>query len=205
MINNLKKIKKILDNRADIKRLVGSYFFFKEHADKTTFGSITEEDELGIKKAVENANLFDGAIVEIGTLFGHTTNLISTIKLKEKKLIAVENFGWNPFSLPKEAHQLFLRRTLRYGLNHLNVSIYEGDAASFYAKNRDMKVSMVFIDAGHDYKSVIRDIEWAISVNCKVIAGHDYVDIHPGVIEAVKEKFGDKIELIGSVWIHFNS
>jgi predicted O-methyltransferase YrrM len=204
MINKLKNLKKVLDNRADIKRLIGSYFFFKEHADKTTFGSITEEDELGIKKAVEKANLSNGAIVEIGTLFGHTTNLISSIKSKEKKLVAVENFGWNPFSLPKEAHQLFLKRTLRYGLNHLNVSTYEGDAASFYAKNMDMEVSMVFIDAGHDYKSVIRDIEWALAVNCKVIAGHDYVDIHPGVIEAVKEKFGDKIELIGSVWIHIN-
>lgn len=204
-MKKLKIIKKILDNRSDIKRLVKNYFFFKEHADKTSFGSITEEDELGIKKAVEKANLFDGAIVEIGTLFGHTTNLISTIKLKDKKLIAVENFGWNPFILPQEAHRLFLQRTLRYGLDHLNVEVFEGDSASFYSENMTLQVSMVFIDAGHDYESVIKDINWALSVNCKVIAGHDFVDIHPGVIKAVKEKFGNNIELFGSVWIYYNN
>jgi hypothetical protein len=60
----------------------------------------------------------------------------------------------------------------------------------------------VFIDAFHDYKSVRRDIDWAVSTGCPVISGHDYTDIHPGVITAVNETFGKSISLYGSVWIH---
>jgi hypothetical protein len=202
MIKKLNKLKKVLENQFEIRRLIQSYFFFKEHTDKTSFGSITEEDEKGISKAVELANLTKGSIIEIGTLFGHTTNLIASLKSKEKSLIAVENYQWNPFSLPKEAHQLFLKRTLRYALDHLNVTLYEGDVEDFYEQNKNIEVSMVFIDAGHDYQSVIRDIDWALKVNCKIISGHDYVNLNPGVIKAVDERFGNKIELFGSVWIY---
>lgn len=204
MLKKLNKIKKVLKNHLEIRRLIQSYFFFTEHSDKTSFGSITEEDEKGISKAVELANLTKGAIVEIGTLFGHTTNLITSLKSEEKSLIAIENYQWNPFSLPKEAHQLFLKRTLRYALDHLNVTLYEGDVANFYDQHKDMEVSMVFIDAGHDYQSVLRDIDWALEVNCKVISGHDYVNLHPGVVQAVTERFGNKIELFGSVWVYKN-
>jgi hypothetical protein len=49
---------------------------------------------------------------------------------------------------------------------------------------------------------VKQDIGWAISIDCPVISGHDYRDVHPGVVKAVDEAFGDKISLYGSVWIH---
>ena len=32
--------------------------------------------------------------------------------------------------------------------------------------------------------------------------GHDYIDDHPGVIQAVDEAFGEKITLYGSIWVH---
>ena len=202
MRHKFNKLKKILKNQSAIRRLIESYFLFQEHSDKTSFGSITKTDELGIQKAVKHANGYSGAIIEIGTLFGHTTNLIASLKNKEKKLIAVENYEWNPFSLPKEAHQLFLKRTLRYLVDNCNVEIYEGDVEEFYEKNNDTSISMVFIDAGHDYKSVLRDIDWALNIGCKVISGHDYTDLHPGVIKAVNERFGTMFETYGSVWIH---
>ena len=85
---------------------------------------------------------------------------------------------------------------------HCSTQIFDGDAADFYSANATLRPSMVFIDAQHDYKSVKQDIDWAVSVGCPVISGHDYHDMCPGVIKAVNESFGDKFTLYGSVWIH---
>ena len=101
----------------------------------------------------------------------------------------------------EEAHKKFLERTLWVAIEHRNTRIYEGNVVEFYLANRTMKPSMVFIDAEHDYASVKRDIDWALSVGCKVISGHDYTSLHPGVVKAVDEAFGRKIEVWGSVWI----
>lgn len=56
-------------------------------------GSINKEDEKGIAKAVEYAEEYNGPIVEIGALFGHTTQLIATLKDIERELIAVISPG----------------------------------------------------------------------------------------------------------------
>jgi hypothetical protein len=64
---------------------------------------------------------------------------------------------------------------------------------------------MVFIDAAHDYKSVKKDIEWCMACGCPVICGHDYSDIHPGVVRAVDEAFAGKIVVQGSVWIYYRN
>lgn len=202
MLNKLKTLGKVVRHQSDIRALVQNYFLFAEHADKTAYGSISLEDEKGIERGIELAANNPGPIIEIGTLFGHTTNLIATKKATEKPLIAVENYIWNPFQLPKGAHKMYLHRTLRYVMDHANVSIAETDAANFYRENPTLKPSMIFIDAEHDYHSVKRDIDWAKSVGCEVIAGHDYLPLHPGVVKAVSEAFGKEIEVYGSVWLH---
>jgi hypothetical protein len=47
----------------------------------------------------------------------------------------------------------------------------------------------VYIDAQHDYASVIADIRswWPVLSEHGILAGHDYDETHPGVILAVKE------------------
>lgn len=196
------RIKALMKNLRLLKSLISSYSFFLAYPEKSVWGSITEEDEEGIKQAVLYASLHEGPIVEIGTLFGHTTNLIASLKQTSVPLIAVENFTWNPFFLSPEVHRRFTRRTLRYVMDHCSTQIFDGDAADFYLANASLKPSLVFIDAENDYKSVKRDIDWAISTGCPVIAGHDYMDIFPEVVKAVDDAFGDKFSLYGSVWIH---
>lgn len=98
-----------------------------------------------------------------------------------------------------------MKRTLRYVIQFCHVEIYEGNVEDFYDQNMDAAVSMVFIDAYHDYHSVKRDIAWAVSVGCKGISGHDYLDIHAGVKRAVDEHFGDNFKLFGSVWVHISN
>lgn len=50
----------------------------------------------------------------------------------------------------------------------------------------------VFIDAGHDYRSVCDDIAHYLPIVKPggIIAGHDYQPNYPGVIAAVNEKLG---------------
>ena len=60
---------------------------------------------------------------------------------------------------------------------------------------------MVFIDADHSYRATLADIRWAQSIGVPVIAGHDYQDLHPGVVQAVDECFPEAFRVVGSVWI----
>lgn len=65
------------------------------------------------------------------------------------------------------------------------------------------QVDMVFIDANHDYDSVIEDIEaWLPHVRPGgIIAGHDYgFAMFPGVKQAVDELFPDGVSVLGTVW-----
>jgi len=198
----IKSIPQIIKHRKLFRALLSNYLLFLSNPEKSVWGSITEDDEEGIKHAVKLASNHEGPIVEIGALFGHTTNLLASLKAKDTPLIAIENFSWNPFCLPPNAHRMFAERTIRYSLDHCSTQIFDGDADTFYSENVNLKPSLVFIDARHDYESVMRDIEWAVRTGCPVITGHDYIDVHPGVIKAVDETFSGNISVYGSVWVH---
>lgn len=170
-------------------------------ADNFLLGSISLEDESGIKKAVDLAGAFEGPILEIGTLFGHTTNLIATLAEKGKQIITIDNFRWNPFGLSPEMHMQFTERTIRYILKHRNTYLFKGNASDFYANYNGVRPSMVFIDADHSYDAVKNDINWAFKLRIPVISGHDYSPLHPGVQKAVSDFFGTKIQIFGTVWI----
>ena len=196
------KLVQVIRHRDEVKRAINRALISMETPKESYWGSITEEDEVGIRHAIIQASKFEGPIVEIGALFGHTTAFIASLKRNEVPLYAVDNFTWNPFGLTPKEHRLFLMRTIRFAIAHCSTQVFDGSAADFYAANPGLNPSMVFIDAAHDYQSVRRDIEWAISAGCPVISGHDYSDICPGVIRAVDEIWGKNISLFGSVWIY---
>ncbi len=67
----------------------------------------------------------------------------------------------------------------------------------------DQWADFVFIDAGHSYAAVSEDVRlWQSKVRPGGwFGGHDYHPSFPGVIEAVHEAFGDRIELLdGWIW-----
>lgn len=64
----------------------------------------------------------------------------------------------------------------------------------------DGSVDFVFIDAEHTYDAVKADIEaWTRKVKPGgIIAGHDYDDYWQGLIQAVNEAFGDRVQRVVS-------
>lgn len=73
------------------------------------------------------------------------------------------------------------------------------EAAADRARNGYM-FDMVFIDAGHTYEDCKNDIEAWLPKAKKLIAGHDYCHGWPGVMRAVKEKFGDRFKTVDTIW-----
>jgi tetratricopeptide (TPR) repeat protein len=85
-----------------------------------------------------------------------------------------------------------------------NVVINQNDgsvaAKQYPAKNFDM----VFIDAGHTYEDVKRDIANWLPKTKFLICGDDYMpDIWMGVCQAVDEAFGKPDGVVGKIWYKF--
>jgi hypothetical protein len=202
MLRKLSRALRIVKMHRELRSIITNYFFLCENRDQTFWGSISEEDEKGIIELTKKAGTLPGPIVEIGALFGFTTQLIATYKPIEKKLIAVENFSWNPFYISPTDHRIMTQRILRYAMQYCNTTIFDGSSEKFYDTYKGEKPSMVFIDAEHSYERVMEDIDWAIKLGIPMIAGHDYCELHPEVVRAVDEVFQNKIKVIGSVWCH---
>lgn len=195
-------IRSLWKNRRQLASVVQSHNFYLENRDVTLWGGISDEEEIGIREAVLRAAPFQGPIIEIGALFGWTTQLLASCKAPEKELIAVDNFCWNPFCIPNNDHRAILHRTLRYCRQHCRTRIFEGTARQFYDTYDGPTPSMVFIDGDHSYAAVRDDIDWACRRGVPVIVGHDYNPrLHQVVVRAVDERFQKQIDLFGSLWI----
>ena len=83
------------------------------------------------------------------------------------------------------------------------IKMWSAEAAPLY---EDKSLDFVFIDARHTYDMVTLDIEsWLPKVkDGGVLAGHDYFDKFPAVVQAVDDYFGDSISVRGNSWIYQN-
>ncbi len=136
-------------------------------------------------------------VVEIGTLFGLTARELSR-NIASGRVIAVDNFSWNPFGLPSKVHEAFTKRMLRGS----NVELINCSSDNWRNQVKG-PIGMIFFDASHRYEDVKAECLWAQSAGIKIICGHDYGNPNPrfGVTRAVDEIFGaDNIELVGMCW-----
>jgi predicted O-methyltransferase YrrM len=131
-----------------------------------------------------------GPIVEVGTLFGWSTRVMTLFKERDRELITVDNYGWNPLGLPPERHRSSTSESLAEAVRSHNVRIVARDKASFYETYAGPPPALVFLDAVHSYEQTKADIDWARRVDAGVICLHDYSPEHPGVVQAVDEAGG---------------
>jgi len=163
-------------------------------------GSVQRHELGAIQRAIDAANKINGPIVEIGALFGMTTIKLAKWKLPDKKILAVDNFAWNPLGLSPIEHQELTRGVLGFLLDRGDVEIVVSGKDEFFQSYKETPPSMVFVDAIHSYEETLRDIENAKRIGARIIAGHDYSEEFPGVVQAVNES-GGPAELTGSVWL----
>ena len=158
-------------------------------------GGLTEEEMRAVVGwATEDIGM---TVVEVGTLFGLTAREIAG-RIANGRVIAVDNFSWNPFGLPPKIHEAFTRRILRGSkVELINCSSED------WRKQVTVKTDMIFFDADHRYEAVKAELEWAKAVGIPQICGHDYGNPNPrfGVTRAVDEVFGkENVEVVGMCW-----
>ena len=140
-------------------------------------------------------------IIEIGTLFGFSTTVITLFKNPGQRLITVDNYSWNPLGLRPEAHYALTRNRLSEAVAKHDVEQIRMDKNEFYRTYAGPPPAVFFCDADHSYAATKADILWAQSVGATVICGDDYD--HPyqrGTAQAVEECGGPK-QLAGGLFV----
>ena len=198
----------IYRERDDIGLFLREKDAFNTHmCEKQAFANIAladqgavQEDELPLlQELVQQANGIRGTIIEIGTLFGFTTQKIALWKDTAKKIVTVDNYCWNPLGFSPDTHFDFTGKILWYLINTGHVELVHMSKDDFFNNYQGEAPSLVFIDADHSYEATLSDIREARRIGTRIICGHDYCDLHPGVVRAVDESGGAE-RLCGSVW-----
>lgn len=195
------KIATLLAQAYRQRKYVSRFLLFRA-SDDIHSGAVPDDELETLRALVAQADALPGPIVEIGALFGFTTQRLAEWKRPDKELIAVEDFSWNPMGIGPNAHRQLTHRVLRHAIDNLHTRVFQGRNTDFYASYRGPAPAMVFIDADHKYQSVRTDIAWARDTGVPIISGHDYRDDHVGVRRAVDEAFGDARTVRGTVWFH---
>ena len=172
-----------------------SYLYADGNTSLDALGGLTVEEMQAVCRwATESPGMM---VVEVGTLFGLTARELAR-QITDGRVIAVDNFSWNPFGLPSKVHEAFTRRILRGSKVEL-VNCSSED----WRKQVKGQIDMVFFDASHRYEDVKAECEWAKAAGITMICGHDYGNPNPrfGVTRAVNEVFGAaNIEVAGMCW-----
>ncbi len=193
----IKRILTIIRHWRDAKTALStlSYLHSGESDALDALGGLTDEEMLAVSAwASEKPGM---TIVEVGTLFGLTAREIARSGIVGK-VIAVDNFSWNPFGLPSGVHEAFTRNILK-GLSVEVVNCSSED----WRKHVSEKIDMVFFDASHRYEDVKAECEWAKANGIEFVCGHDYGNPNPlfGVTRAVDEVLGkENVEVVGMCW-----
>lgn len=198
----MSKVKPIRMLNAILKNRVQVFHFLQTLSGQQRLmkGAVADNEVPLLQELVRLAESVPGPIVELGTLFGFSTQSIAVAKSPEKPLITVDNFGWNPIGISSAHHRELTLGNLRYLFERCNTSIFEGTSGEFFKTYKKERPSMVFIDVDHRYEGVLADIKNARELNIPIIVGHDYSEGWPGVMRAVQESFGSPHRLMGTLW-----
>jgi predicted O-methyltransferase YrrM len=150
-------------------------------------------------------------IVEVGCWKGKSTAYLAVEAINSNKNIKIhavdtwEGSGNEQYHMNDEyvktntLYDLFLRNIDPVDSVIIPIRMESLKAAQLYSDNT---IDVVFIDANHEYKYVLDDIEaWLPKVKSGgILAGHDYG--WEGVKRAVHEKLGNNIFTQEECWIY---
>lgn len=190
----------VYKHRSTMRALAENYLVFSQTLDRSVWGSLPHQDREELTRLVKFAGQFPGPIIEIGTLFGFTTQLLAEAKRSDQALITIDNYSWNPFCLPPSHHREFTRNALYFCVNNSDLKLFDGSSEEFFEGYVGPHPALVFLDGSHVYESVLREIRHAKRLGASIICGDDYDDAFPGLKQAVHEEFGNNITVEHSLW-----
>jgi len=159
-------------------------------------------------------NTPDGGIfVELGTYKGKSTSFIVTEMLnkgRNVKFYTVDTFQGDSGSTDKQEVEAYTKvnvskmyEEFKQNTKHLEGKFttmvnYSDEAAEYFLDN---SVNSLFIDAGHSYEAVLKDITaWLPKMkNGGIMSGHDY-NSWEGVKKAVNELLGTPNKVENDCW-----
>lgn len=180
-----------------------------ESADRflAEYGATIAGDLEVLKKLVKSFGNQPVQVVELGTFIGDSAKAMSDAGAI---VHTIDNWKGSLRDLSHSTYRVYGKDQVRFAMQrnlgrrlHNTVFSYEGDSAKAADTWHGDKVDMVFIDAGHEYDEVKRDIDaWLKHVRVGgILSGHDYCPAFPGVMKAVQEKFGEgAFNVDGNVW-----
>lgn len=163
-------------------------------------GSVDNENFLVLRALCGHVSSSKYPIVEIGTLFGYSTQALAAGKTSEQMLYTVDAYTWNPIGLDPSRHRQLTKANLRYLESVANVRVIEGTSDDFFASNAVSRASLVFIDGSHEYRQVLKDIQNSMKLNPEIIVGDDIA--MDEVRQAVVESFGENWSIEGRFWVY---
>jgi len=106
-----KFLKSLFKHRSASFALLLNYLNFVDSQNGGSFWEgITKTEEEALTDLVRTRCLSGGPIIELGTLFGHTSLLLAGLTSSEQELFTVDNYSWNPFMMSAEDHEQFTLR-----------------------------------------------------------------------------------------------
>lgn len=160
-----------------------------------SLGGLTQEETSAVVRWASRPGT--RCFLEIGTLFGLTAAAVA--RKANVRVVAVDNFSWNPFGLTPDQHESFTKRIV----DGCSVELVRSDAVTYLEalpSDIDPSTLMVFLDGSHAYEDVKREIEICIAKGVGTIAGHDFCNKNFGVTRAVRETLGEPDEVAGMCW-----
>lgn len=152
-----------------------------------------------LSSVINKNNFTIGA--EVGAATGNTTKYLLKYSPSLQKLIIVDLWIPVPNSRQwqRDDMELVFRKKFE---NEDRISILKGVSWEMASNIKDASLDFVFIDASHDYDSVVKDITaWYPKMKARgFFCGHD-INL-PGVYKATKEIFGERCKRakIDNVW-----
>lgn len=147
---------------------------------------------------------------ELGVSHGRFTAYVCGV-IRDATMIAVDLWQEMPASdavgsetYADRPHEAVYQNFVQHCETHLpgRVKILREDTAQAARHVEDGALDFVFIDADHTYEGCKRDIDaWFPKVRAGgLIAGHDYNEKWPGVMQIVNERFPKAAMFSDSVW-----
>ncbi len=126
-------------------------------------------------------------IIEVGSYLGRTTRALADAS--EGLVYTIDLFEWPGF-IGQVRDLIFAGRVLPLL-----------DTPDLPRPLQDVRADLLWIDGGHDVEDVRRDLARYVPLVRPggLVCGHDYSKHHPGVIQAVDQRFG-RVSHLRTLW-----